>query len=144
VGQDRIGSPATVDSYRPGAFELKSFAPAAMPARERASAMRASIASVLRRYRRAVPARVALAAGRPVRVASDRPGWAGGAVQQAAGPWRSSGEWWAIGPGGSGGSGRSSGEYDRIEWDVALVDGAVYRIFQERETERWFIEGIVD
>ena len=35
-------------------------------------------------------------------------------------------------------------EWDRDEWDVALADGAVYRIFQNRETAGWFIDGIVD
>ena len=28
--------------------------------------------------------------------------------------------------------------------DVALSDGAVYRIFQDRETDGWFIDAIVD
>jgi protein ImuB len=50
---------------------------------------------------------------------------------QAAGPWRTSGQWW-------------SGRWFRDEWDVALSDGAVYRIFQDRETDAWFIDGIVD
>jgi len=27
---------------------------------------------------------------------------------------------------------------------VALGDGAVYRIFYERDTDRWFIDAIVD
>ena len=34
--------------------------------------------------------------------------------------------------------------WDRDEWDVALGDGAVYRIFYERDTDRWFIDAIVD
>jgi hypothetical protein len=34
--------------------------------------------------------------------------------------------------------------WDRDEWDVALTDGAVYRIFQDRETGAWFIDAIVD
>ena len=34
--------------------------------------------------------------------------------------------------------------WDRDEWDVALNDGAVYRIFQDRVTDAWFIDAIVD
>jgi len=49
----------------------------------------------LRRCRQPVPARVAVdATGRPVRVTTDRRGFAGGSVQHAAGPWKTSGEWW--------------------------------------------------
>jgi hypothetical protein len=38
----------------------------------------------------------------------------------------------------------SSRPWDRDEWDVALSDGAVYRIFQDRDSEGWFIDAIVD
>jgi len=34
--------------------------------------------------------------------------------------------------------------WSRDEWDVSLSDGAMYRIFQDRETEGWFIDAIVD
>jgi hypothetical protein len=34
--------------------------------------------------------------------------------------------------------------WDHDEWDVALTDGAVYRIFQDRATGGWFIDAIVD
>jgi protein ImuB len=87
----------------------------------------------LRRCRRPVAARVALdrADGRPVRVVTDRRGFAGGAVISAWGPWRTSVEWWT----------RAA---NRDEWDVALSDGAVYRIFRDRDTDRWFVDAIVD
>ena len=39
---------------------------------------------------------------------------------------------------------RESKEWNRDEWDVALSDGAVYRIFRDRETDAWFIDAIVD
>lgn len=50
--------------------------------------------SVMRRFRLPVPARVRVHEGRPVRVQVDRRGLASGAVVQAAGPWRTSGQWW--------------------------------------------------
>lgn len=68
-----------------------------------------------------------------MRVTTDRRGFAGGAVVTAAGPWRTSGDWWR---------GRES--WDRDEWDVALGDGAVYRIFLDRMTAGWFIDAVVD
>lgn len=34
--------------------------------------------------------------------------------------------------------------WDRDEWDVALSDRGVYRIFRDRETDAWFIDAIVD
>ena len=32
----------------------------------------------------------------------------------------------------------------RDEWDAALGDGAVYRIFRDRETDGWFIDAVFD
>jgi protein ImuB len=90
------------------------------------------LTSALRRCRQPVPARVAVADGRPVRVTTDRRGFAGGAVTHCAGPWRTSGEWW-VEPGAGG-----AGPWDRDEWDVSLNDGAVYRVFRDRG-DRWFI-----
>ena len=106
-----------------------------------------------------MPARVAVADGRPVRVTTDRRGLSGGMVTRCAGPWRTSGEWW--GPGRPGAPGRAAAagrensvshqpdpphqsSWDRDEWDVSLSDGAVYRIFQDRGTDGWFIDAIVD
>jgi protein ImuB len=65
-------------------------------------------------------------------VAIDRRGMPGGRVEQAAGPWRTSGGWW------------ETGRWDRDEWDVALSDGAVCRLFCDRESGLWFLEGVVD
>ena len=51
-------------------------------------------ALILRRFRPPVAVRVTVERGRPVQVAIDRRGMPGGAVEQAAGPWRTSGAWW--------------------------------------------------
>ena len=131
-----------------------------------------SVASALRRCRQPVPARVAVVDGRPVRVTTDRRGFTGGAVTHCAGPWRTSGEWWAGEAGGAGGAGRSNGvgrsggsngetsvssthptypphqshqaPWNRDEWDLSLGDGAVYRVFRDRDANSWFIDAIVD
>jgi len=167
MGQDRIGAPAQLDSYRPGAFEMKPFAiehdddDQRRTRRDRrafegsaGSAVSAlNVVTALRRCRQPVPARVAVGSdGRPVRVTADRRGFAGGGVTACVGPWRTSGEWWETGmgkvgragAGRAGEAGRAAEGWDRDEWDVALNDGAVYRIFRDRSTEAWFVEAIVD
>jgi protein ImuB len=135
MGQERVGAAATVDSYRPGAFAMRPFA----TEHTQRSALSASASSAtsacgaLRRCRQPVPARVAVDCGdRPVRVASDRRGFAGGTVTSCTGPWRTSGEWWA------------GDVWNRDEWDVTLGDGARYRIFRDRVSDAWFIDSIVD
>jgi protein ImuB len=174
MGSDRFGAPAVVDSYRPGGFAMTSFAvdhrdpsgerrDRADAADSAANASTSNVVSALRRCRQPVPARVAVADGRPVRVTTDRRGFAGGAVTRCAGPWRTSGNWWSGGPGRPGGSGgpESPGSsnvgspthqaylthqasWNRDEWDVSLSDGAVYRVFRDRDTDAWFIDAIVD
>ena len=39
---------------------------------------------------------------------------------------------------------RSESSWDRDEWDVTLSDRVTYRIFRERDSEKWFVEGVVD
>ena len=91
--------------------------------------------TALRRFRLPVPARVQVQEGRPVRITTDRRGVNGGPVVHAAGPWRTSGEWW------NDSAGRA---WDRDEWDVVIADGTVYRIYVARDIGQWFLEGIVD
>jgi protein ImuB len=170
MGHDRVGAPATVDSYRPGAFAMKPFAcdhginrrDRRERGEENYSAISASSAvnhdapaSALRRCRRPVPARVVVEHDRPVRVTTDRRGFAGGTVLRVAGPWRVSGEWWESACGHASGRERDALDareasqslphpFNRDEWDVALGDGAVYVVFRDRDTDRWFIDAIVD
>lgn len=157
MGEGRCGAPADVNSWQPGAFAMNRFdrepvAPSAAPSHPHTLAPHTSKAAVaLRRFRFPVPARVRVEQGRPVRVITDRVamcpddpvlakrsafanrgGLSGGAVTQCAGPWRTSGGWWA------------KGLWDRDEWDVTLGDGATYRVFRDRSAGAWFIEGIVD
>jgi protein ImuB len=132
VGDRRCGSPALLDSYRPDAFEMRRFDPDA----SRPAAIQSAAAGtlILRRFRPPIAVRVTVERGRPARVAIDRRGMPGGCVEQQAGPWRTSGAWWdAEGAG-----------WDRDEWDVALSDGSLCRLFRDRITERWFLEGVLD
>jgi protein ImuB len=148
MGETHVGSPRLVDSWKPGAFEMTPFvADAAAPIPEGTTADQphapgapdarsAPGHTALRRFRLPVPARVQMQEGRPIRVTTDRRGVTGGIVVQSAGPWRTSGEWWNDGP-----AGRC---WDRDEWDIALSDGTIYRLYVERDVGQWFLEGIVD
>jgi protein ImuB len=53
-----------------------------------------------------------------------------GRVIDLAGPWRTSGDWWTVDP------------WSRDEWDVALSDGALYRLYCC--PVGWFVEGSYD
>ncbi len=121
----RGGAAALLDTHRPGAFAVGTFAPG--PVTPRAAAP-GSPRVALRAFRPPRPARVTVRDGAPAFVAA-----AGvrGAVVAHAGPWRASGDWWDV-------------AWSREEWDVALLAGGVYRIFRDRLREAWFVEGELD
>lgn len=155
MGQDRIGAPVALDTHCPGAFAMRPFAieHTAVVQRPVPTDRRPPVVSAFRRCRQPVPARVVIEAGRPVRVTSDRQGFAGGCVLTATGPWRSAGNWWEVdaaatplAPAAAPASRDLPGErpWDRDEWDVTLADQARYRVFQDRTTTAWFIEGMFD
>jgi len=101
----------------------------------------------LRRFRLPIPARVLIDGNCPTSVRTDRPALAGGRVCAWAGPWRTSGEWWKTPAAPAGAQPlpppRRAG-WNRDEWDVALSDGGLYRIFEDRDTGRWFVGAVVD
>ncbi len=213
MGEGRVGSPATVDSWRPGSFEMRPFGPPrnaecgvrsaesfglpnadlgmnvefrnhAARGNPQSATLRApqsALRIALRRFRLPVPARVDVQSHRPVHVATDRRGVATGRVTACAGPWRTSGCWWTVDADPAVGGRRlavdgkdrapqartvnsplpdpsarqrvegptahrrgDSGPFDRDEWDVALTDGAVYRLFRDRQADTWFVEGCYD
>lgn len=120
VGEDRVGRPQLLDTHRPGAFRMGNGAatPMARPYRQELA---------FRIFRPPRSARVAIASGHPRFVAAQG---IRGQVLEFAGPWRTSGEWWTIDP------------WSRDEWDIALSDGALYRIYCE--PKGWFVEGSYD
>ena len=140
VGEARVGQAALRDTHQPDAFEMRRFAPAES-GRAAAAAPDGGMAAAaplhLRRFRPPLAVRVDVARGRPARVFIDRRGMPGGVVEQSAGPWRSSGAWWQAGAHGAD-------DWDRDEWDVALSDGSVCRVFRARADGKWFLDGVVD
>jgi protein ImuB len=157
MGDGRCGSPAPVDSWQPGAFAMQPFAPAEVtdshphgPQRHGGTEDNKDLSVsvplwpvavkdagpvvALRRFRFPVPARVRVENGKPARVTTDRRGLYGGRVETCSGPWRTSGAWWE----------ERGGRWDGDEWDVALSDGASYRLFRERDADHWFVAGVID
>jgi protein ImuB len=163
MGSDHVGAPSLVDTYRPGAFAMAKFDPPSTFTNPQSlipnPEQRPAPPSVLRRFRSPIPARVVVEQGRPVRVTTDRRGYAGGRVERSEGPWRSSGDWWLP----SSIVDRQSSIVDRRtssvdlphvphathpwncdEWEVALNDGTTYRISHARDVDAWFVDGMVD
>ena len=140
VGDTRVGAPVVVDTHNPRVSSIKPFAlgtPEPQNPRTEPSTLNAEPRTSMRRLRPALPVRVSVERGRPVRVAlserSESKGESRG-VTTAAGPWRTSGHWWTA----------DALTWDRDEWDVALDTGVVYRLARDRQSDRWELEGEVD
>jgi protein ImuB len=157
VGESRCGSPHIPDTHRPDAFEILRFAPSSGATSSRAPELPNSRASAsarpsasqpvtpaIRLFRPPVAVRVTVDRGRPVHLAIDRRGMPGGAIVQAAGPWRTSGAWWVERGAGEAGEHKETTSWDRDEWDVELADGSVCRLFHDRPSAVWFLDGIFD
>jgi len=127
TGPDKVGTAELVDTHRPDSFRMQAFAPGAVKMLKRECAEEPRLA--LRRFRPAKYAQVIVAQERPVRISSPA---VSGPVVMAKGPWRTSGDWWRVSP------------WKRDEWDVETVAGGLYRLYQEIDSRRWFVEGSYD
>jgi protein ImuB len=187
VGAENIGSPELLDTHRPDAFRVKRFelkeskktragnmapqrgCPAgdpAMPALPTLSNPQSAIRnpqSVLgfRVFRPPLRALVQAERGCPREISAwDKNKSVYGKVVCAAGPWRTTGDWWR------------ADRWARDEWDVAIEsrdqrseirgqksDGSktkeigghagpplqvLYRIYRELRNDSWFVEGVYD
>jgi protein ImuB len=127
VGEENVGSPELLNTHRPDAFRLR---PLVLDDKQPLPGEPPSILKLaLRLFRPALYARVHTSGIRPKDVTA--PG-VEGRVVEAAGPWRTSGDWWTQSP------------WARDEWDVELTDGALYRIYCESKTHDWYIHAIYD
>jgi hypothetical protein len=70
-----------------------------------------------------------------------------GKILWSAGPWRSSGDWWAEQSSAKNGV-EAAQVWDREEWDIALAqDGGsvgLYRIYQDSGSGEWFADASYD
>jgi protein ImuB len=156
VGERRAGIAKILDTHRPDAFRMERFMVQAEPDKGRHpltlsdTAGKPSVA--LRIMRPARQVRVQMAEGRPAKLArlarNGEHDELQGAILWAAGPWRSSGDWWAEQPTGNN-TAEDPHTWDREEWDVALAqDGenslALYRIYRDIGSDRWFVDASYD
>jgi len=122
VGQGRVGSPRVLDTHRSDAFHVaQPLSPAVSTLMSRPGTL------AFRHFRPPKSARVVLSSGQPGYIAAEG---IRGKVIRMAGPWRTSGDWWTADP------------WSRDEWDVALSDGALYRLYCD--PKGWFVEGSYD
>jgi len=122
VGEQNVGIPELLDSHHPHPYRLianqQPFTSAAAPA---------TVHYSLRYYRPPIPASVELKNARPSRISA---GIIYGKILNAAGPWRTSGDWW------------TTTHWSRDEWDITLSTNAMYRIYSTSRC--WFIEATYD
>jgi hypothetical protein len=158
MGETRVGAPALVDTHDDRRSSMATFLAERRPPaaghrpkleegpRDQAQGPRdvselngraqptTAFVPCLRRYRWPLAVIVEVERGRPATVRSTARGMPDGDVVNVAGPWRTSGGWWASG----------DQDWDRDEWDVELVTGGCYRLVRNRTTGRWEIEGEMD
>jgi protein ImuB len=171
VGEENVGSPEVLDTYRPDAFRVKKFG---LARNERG--LKPATTCMPTRYDQNVvagfsPRSFAFRLFRPpleatVQLRNSIPSWIAfqgvhGPIQKLSGPWRSSGDWWR------------PNSWDREEWDIEVhnlnvgptgrplsvhrlrrppglasagppTSDALYRIYYDVHTDRWFAEGVYD
>jgi protein ImuB len=151
VGPERVGLPSVPDTHRPGAWSVRPFVlPEDRGQGSGAGGQRCnntedtchpfngavervpgagSLTPVLRAYRPPREAKVDAVGGRPVVVWV---GERGGIVVGWAGPYRFAGDWWAEAP------------FARDDFDIATSDGSLLRIYFDRLSRSWFVDGQYD
>jgi len=157
VGQDKVGSLKMLDTHRPEGFLMQHFAPnssGAQPAPRGQKSARSennggtahhpvlnlepaqeNAVTALRIFRPPLRAAVTLREGRPARIVCQRRKEICGEVLWAAGPWRTSGDWW------------EQEGWARDEWDIALQETsgiALYRLVRDLLSGQWRVEGNYD
>ncbi len=155
VGEENVGTPALLDTHRPGEFQMRRFVVrpeiSGHSIAGAASGNSAGTAtSSFRLFRPALPAQLELRDRRPARLIFQGKR---GEVLAAAGPWRTSGDWWREDP------------WDHDEWDLevrfpssaaknskagstgsgrAAEERGRYRIYYDALCKSWFVRGIYD
>jgi protein ImuB len=120
VGESNVGLPELLNTHHPHPYRLVPGPPTPNPQSRRTDQ------HAFRYFKPPLRATIDLINNRPARLSA--PG-IHGKVLNAAGPWRTSGDWW------------TTTAWNRDEWDIALSNGSLYRIYSD---PHWFIEGSYD
>jgi len=145
LGPERVGSPRPTNAWRPESMNLTTYEPPPPPElelREPTPQGRGLLA--VRTLRPPLPIEVLHGAAtdrQPAQPAEVRAILAEetakrprveGRIQVASGPWRLEEEWWQENP------------VTRDYWDVELSNGGLYRLYRDRQSGDWFVDGIYD
>ncbi len=126
VGSDRVGTPQCQDTHRPDALTLT--VPATIVGQPLPLAIHAPLSPILRRLRPPIRANL-------VQQDNSWTLWSAlisGPINHRSKGYPLSGEWW-----------QSDRAWSRIEQDIELFEGGIYRLFRDRHGE-WFLEGQYD
>ena len=153
VGERRAGIAQLLDTHRQDRFCMERFVAAPEETKQTEHLTTSDIEEqpplALRMFRPPWQLRVRVAEGRPVSVGSlpiqKNRGELQGKILWSAGPWRSSGDWWAENAEQGSAAKDQACPWDREEWDVALANGngngvALYRIYRDLGNGRWFAD----
>ncbi|MGD0295835.1 MAG: hypothetical protein ABSE86_01890 [Bryobacteraceae bacterium] len=122
VGESNVGTPQLLNTHHPNPFQMSKHQ------KPETRNQKPETRQAFRYFRPPLSAKITLEHQRPTRIAS--PGITG-RIQTAAGPWRTTGDWWTNTP------------WNRDEWDITLSNSTLYRIYRE-PNDHWFIEGTYD
>jgi protein ImuB len=165
VGEDKVGSFELLDTHRPEGFRMQRFVPSEPFSPRRhggtekndlhfsgpmsslnfsvppclrggfSSDSSDDLVTALRIFRPPVEVAVTLQDGKPASINCPKNKEMHGEILWAAGPWRSSGDWW------------EQEGWARDEWDIAVQGEAgiaLYRLVRDRLGGRWILEGTYD
>ncbi len=146
VGENKVGSLQLLDTHRPEAFRMRRFDPHLEEQARKTKAPRNNKpvepqkqnevpVTAMRIFRPPLRATVTLQEGKPSRIECPRRKEICGEILWAAGPWRTSGDWW------------EQEGWARDEWDIALQEAAgitLYRLVRDLLSGQWQVEGNYD
>ena len=157
VGERRAGIARLLETHRRDSFLMDRFVASAEESKH-AAALTASdfekrTQTAWRMFRPPWQLQVRLAEGRPVALTTVTKSACReelqGRVVWSAGPWRSSGDWWAENAREESASQNQVCPWDREEWDIALANKnsgsvALYCIYRDFASGQWFVEASYD
>jgi len=135
VGENRVGSLALLDTHCPEGFEMRRFAPGEPKKKPGAAENPDDLVTGLRIFRPADAVTVNLHEGQPEFISCAKHKEIRGEILWAAGPWRSSGDWW------------EQEGWARDEWDIAVQQETgigLYRLVRDLLSGKWLLEGTYD
>jgi len=135
VGEGKVGSLEILDTHRPQGFRMQHFAPRGPQEKPEKTENTDDLVTALRIFRPPATATVTLREGRPTFISCLKRKETCGEILWAAGPWRSSGDWW------------EQEGWARDEWDIAVQEETsigLYRLVRDLLGGRWLLEGTYD